>query len=175
MVEIISEKIVEISLIGLGLVIALYAIIMDTLEDLVKKRISHLRKLRKERDEVFEKLKEDKENEELNKRNEELREEIKTYNKPPFHYDFGYIIAGIFFTLTLIFPFYSTFFEYEDLNVFKFFVDYAPHLLFIGIIVFVIVWFKTMIDLRNLTLGKFDELQEKDEEKEEKEEKILSK
>lgn len=156
------NRIIEISLIGLGLLIGLYAIIMDRLEDLLKTKIKEINSLKNKRDAIFDKLNKNREDNKLREEYIGLEREIEQLSKSPYHYNFGYIISGIFFIITLIFPYYSLYIGYDKLNYSKIFVDKAPFFIFCGLINFIYIWVKTMIDFRNLTLKRFDEIQEEE-------------
>ena len=109
------ESIIQISLVGLGLVIGLYAIVNQSIEELIERRFKKLKGLRDKRDAVFDRLRNDKENEGLILEYNQLQEQIKILSKLPYHYDYGYMLSGIAFIITLIFPYISLYFGREQI------------------------------------------------------------
>ncbi len=164
--EVQLQAIIGLSFIGIALVLALYTIIIQTLDELIKKRIKNLKKATSERDKIFDELGHDKDNIELKKQYDLLHEEVENLKNIPYYQNWGYVISAIFFALALFFSFTPQYFGREILGFFNGLVEYSPHFLFIGILNFFYICFQTMSDLRNYTLGKFDEYQAIESKKE---------
>jgi hypothetical protein len=163
--------------VALSIIIALYAIVMDKVEDLIERRVNELKRLRPKRDQTLERLNKDKENEEIAEKYNSIIKQINDLISVPYQYNWGYMFSGILFALVLIFSFIEVYIMRLESTSWEPFVIYAPYFLLIGLINFVYVWFRTMIDLRNLTLTKFDEIESEEILQEEKiaEKKIRSK
>lgn len=164
MVENLSV-IFQVSLVALGLVIALYAIIIQSLSEIAEKRLKEFKKAKTKTDAHFEKLSQDKDNQTLIAEYNELVRQKKMLSNPPYHYDWGYVVSGILFSISLVTTYVAHFWGVDSLGNFDFFVINAPFILLCGILNFIYVWIRTMIDLRNLTFVKFDCIEEKDKTK----------
>lgn len=160
------QAISEISFLAFALVIALYALIIQTVEKLVEKRIKDLRKAIDGRDEALDNLGKDKGNKELKHKYMLLDGKVDDLEGIPYHLNFGYIITGIFFALALFFSFVPQYFGSEILGSLAVLIEYSPLFLIIGILSLFFVWFQTMTNLRSYTLEKFDEFQEQEQKKE---------
>ena len=150
--------------------IALYTIILDKISHLSQNRMDRLKELTKKRDILFEKLEKDKSNRDLSKEYDALVGEINSLLNVPYHYDFGYVISGLLFFISLFLS--CTFYYYPNWfignNLFTIFTPLLPHLaliFIIGVLNFFYVWFRTMVDARNKTFVVYDKLLEKEQKK----------
>jgi uncharacterized membrane protein len=169
------NEMIQVSFIGIGLIIAVYALIQPSLTELIKKREDKLKKETQILEELIKKLEGDKKNEDLLEKIRKSQGKVNRLGRSPYHYDLGYISSGVLFSVVLIINFLAYNLEYNPEGLFNLdsFIIYSPYLLFIGILNFLAVWILTMIDFRNLTLAKYEEVQEKSKEKEDESIKIL--
>lgn len=154
------ESIIEISLVGLGLLLALYTIISNRLDDLQSYRTSQYIKLKKKEEYTFKKLNN-------NKRDCDLRDELNEVSYRidnitsglSYHYNMGYIVSGSLFMASIILSLVSTssiLLPYLPEYYLRIIQDYAVLSLFGGIVNFFYIWFKTMLDMRTLFVEKME-------------------
>lgn len=158
------DRIIDISLVGLGLVIALFAIIQSSLDELVTRRGNVLEKAISFRDDLYTRLGKNQKDEKVADDYDDARNKVNILAKLPYHFNFGYIISGLFFTICIT-PSYLYLYLQSSNSIIITLTNLSPLFLLFGLINFIYVWFRTIIDLRNLTLEKFDKLQEKEENK----------
>lgn len=169
-------EMMNISFIGLGLILALYTVISDRLNQLQGKRRSRHSSLKNKEDKAILKLVE-------NKHDKDSKEELKTVWKKiekiesgvGYHYNWGYFTSGIAFVVTLIGSFtismLAPFLSERTIDMFFF---YSKVILIVGMLNFFYVWFRIMFDMRALFRDKMEiiegveEEQKKEETKKEK-------
>ena len=164
MVGISLNSIMDMSFIGLGLVLGLYAIIIDKIEELLEKQYKDLKKAKKKRDRALEKVSKDKDDDVAHYEYTQLRETVKQLNKPKWHYNYGYIGICLLFSISLFFSYFGLVYLNELNGILAYFVNNSWLFLGVGIIVFMVVMFLTMVDIRRLTLEKFDSFEEREKE-----------
>lgn len=151
----IQEFIITASMVGLGLLIAIYSLVFPQIDKIVEKNTKKLNELIKKRDKMFKKLSKERENTTLTEEYKLLQDEIKYLKKVPFHYNWGFFLTAVFFTISLFVTitdmFYPTF--WKGLEVLP---NNSPIFLLVGTIIFIIVWFKIMIDLRTLIMTRLE-------------------
>ena len=141
-----ADFFIEISLIGLGLLLALYTLVIGKIEDFreenhnKKNTVSQIRILiEKESDTSVKK--------ELNILVDNLD---KTQKGSGYEYDWGYFVSGIFFVLSLLIGFLT--YLWSNITLLKLGMICA----LLGILNFCFVWFKTMIAFRRILKGKLE-------------------
>lgn len=141
---------IEVSLIGLGLLLALYTLVIEKLED--------LRKLRRDKDlgriDVMNNLKGLAEKQKDKETRDELEILAANINKilraVGYEFDWGYFVSGCLFALSLLGGIILFFYDSKALSI-------VLILSLIGAICnFLWIWFKTMISFRKILKGKFD-------------------
>ncbi|MBS3081009.1 hypothetical protein J4221_06035 [Candidatus Pacearchaeota archaeon] len=163
-----EESIINISLIGLGLLVALYTIFSDRINDFRENRNSRFIDLSKEE---IKKIRELKTNEDKQTKEELIdlwQEKKKIESGLSYHQDLGYFISGILFIISILIVFVVSYF-----NKFENILIYSQFLLLAGLINFFYIWIRTMLDMRTLFKWKMEIVEGNKEEKEDKVEKHL--
>ena len=161
------EAIITTSLVGLGLLVALYALIFQQIDQIVDKRIKKLKTIITQRDEAYKKIDEDRDNESYQENYNQLRADVKRFRDIQYHYGWGYIISGILFSTSLFFPFVDTYYPTFIGTNFEFFVNNAHLIMFVGLMNFVVIFFATIWDLKTFITQKIDEIEYQDNKKQE--------
>lgn len=152
------ELILEVDLIGFGLMVALYAVIMERMEDIRQDRLlkSKQREGLEDREtEIIYKLQTDK-------RNKELKIEllgIDTYiNKIvyglAYHYSDGYFVSSILFVGSVLFVFFSSLNIFLIYGLNSVFLMMAQAFLWGGVSNLCILWFLTLNDMNRILKDK---------------------
>ena len=141
-----ADFLIEVSLINLGLILALYTLVIEKIEDLrdynnsKKNKVSQIRKLAKIET-----------NNSLKKELIELANNIdKTLKGYGYEYDYGYFVSAILYIISMLIGFIILFWN----NYILVYLGFVCLLL--GIINFSYVWFKTMIAFRRILKGKLE-------------------
>jgi hypothetical protein len=161
------------SLVGLGLVIAIYALMSPVLKELFNKRKAELVKLRKERDEKFKKMSNSKEDTNLTNEYKNIQNEIKRFLKLPLHLDRGYQITTVIFTYTILIS--SMRLCLDPLKVTETVFNQLGQISFLlligGIFIFAFFFLSLLFEIRDYNFTEFQKILE-EEEKSEKEKNI---
>ena len=163
-----EESIINIYVIGLGLLVALYTIFSDRINDFRENRNSRFIDLSKEE---IKKIRELKTNEDKQTKEELIdlwQEKKKIESGLSYHQDLGYFISGILFIISILIVFVVSYF-----NKFENILIYSQFLLLAGLINFFYIWIRTMLDMRTLFKWKMEIVEGNKEEKEDKVEKHL--
>ncbi len=167
MVNILSpQDIIQTSLVGLGLIIALYAILTDKIKELQKTKNSKRSRWIENRKNMLGKMVNDIDNIDLDEEFEELKsKEENIILGKRYSYRWGYFISGVLFIGSIIFAFLALY----DANIF---IDSVNNMLFIistlffivGLGHFSILWIITMFDMRSILIGDIELIQETEKE-----------
>ena len=152
------------SLIGFGLVIAIYTLTIPKMKDILNRRTRKLRDLIKQREEIFEAMREDKRSTTLTAKYQSVQRNIKSLEKLPFHLDIGYYLSATLFAISLLVPLFTITFptiKYSGLLLVVSFMYFST-----GIIIFLALWFILFIELRNYAMEEFEKVKEESEKKE---------
>ena len=159
-------QIANISLIGLGLSLALYTMISNRLNDLQEERKVRLSSYKKQEEHALEKLAN-------NLRDNESKTELKAIwfnldqisSGNAYHYNWGYFVSGILFMSSLVGSFTMSYMlDFTNTISIDPILFVSKILLSLGLINFFIVWLLTMLDMRKLFRYKMDIIEgDKDE------------
>jgi len=152
----VQAFIIQISLFGLGLLIAIYTLIYPKLEKILEKQ-------RKEYNEKVEQLRE-KANKFGKGTLDEIKnitEELSDIRRIPFHLDMGILLTSIFFIAAALSSLFNLFFN--TTGFFRDLFEASYIYLFFGIILFIIIWYNIFSTLRTFITEKFEEDIEKGE------------
>ena len=158
--------IISSSMVGLGLILAIYTLTLPMLANMLKRRTIKLKQLIEEREKLFDKMKGNKNDTKLTIQYRTLQDNIRITEKLPFHLDLGYIFTGTFFALSLILPLLKIIFP--DNVYISSLTDSAVTFFVFGIASFLLVWYLMFIEIRTFATEEFqkvkDNAQDKDEE-----------
>lgn len=164
------------SMVGLGLVIAVYTLNNPMMQDILNRRMKKLELLIIKRDNLIRKISEDRSNQILTKGLGSVQEDIKRTERLPYHLDWGYQISGVTFFLSLLFPILKIIYPImlsepnaNDLIV-RFIVGMADMsiIFFVfGVFSFLILWFLLFVEFRSYATEKFEKIKEEIKERKE--------
>lgn len=159
---------INASMIGLGLLIAIYTISSPRITEILKRRKLKLSMLVKERENIFLAMKNNKSDEKLTNRYKEIQKKIKNCRNVPFHLDLGYNMSASFFAISLIIPI-LIFFDFIPKDV----VNLSMWYFIFGIIILLWIWFAMFAEYRLYINKEFDKVSEKSEDIEKEESKEI--
>ena len=164
------------SLVGIGLVIAIYAFMSPILKILFEKRKKILGDLIVNRDETLKKIDKDKDNQALTTQLKKLQKKIKSFKRIPIHLDSGYQITTVLFS-------YSLFFSViriitldtgrVSLPILQILGSMAFLFFCLGVILFVLFFLLLLGDVRENVIEEFQKIIDREEKGEDKVEKHL--
>lgn len=153
-----SEFLIASSLLGLGLLIAIYTLVSPEFDKIFDKKARDLKRKIEEEGKIYERLGRNIDNMELTANLLQIQQEIKDLKKIPFYHNWGFFISSIFFTISLLISIYNiSNLPFLGNSPAVEIIVFNSHLFFIGgAIVFLYVWFAIIIELRTLMREKFD-------------------
>lgn len=157
----------ELSLIGLGLILALYTIISDRINDLQEKKIKEHLVLKNKEDNAISKLLTNKSDTEAKKELKSVWKKVeKITSGTEYHYNWGYFVSGIFFTVNLLSAFFIDFFsKYLTEKTITAIFIYSEIAVLVGLLNFLYIWVRTMLDMRALFRYKMEVIEESEKGK----------
>src|SRR3989344_1884281 len=157
-----EQFIIQTGLVGLGLLLALYAIIVPHFKDkIMSKQLKKYELTNKALTETIDKLKEDLENKKNQKKLNELAEDFRKYSEPPFWIIWGVLFTVIFLSLSSVIPLLHISGVRIPYLTPELALSVSQLFLVFGIISFVIICFKVFIELKEMLIGEFEDNKEK--------------
>lgn len=162
---------INASMVGLGLIIAIYAISSPTISTILSRRRLKLERLIKKRDELFILMEGHKSDEKITSDYSQIQKQIRLIRKVPFHLDFGYSLAASSFALSLLIPLATVLSSSTQSNLFD---NLGLVYFLVGVFSMVSLWFATLSDFRTHIKEEFDKISD-ESASEEKSNKVLMK
>ena len=157
-----EEFIIQTGLIGLGLLLALYAIVVPNFkEQIMNKQITKFESSYKYLAETVKRLQNDVGNSKLHDSLNVQSEDLKLYSKPPFWIIWGVLLDVIFLSLSTLLPLFDIFGVKIPYLTTEIIVNTSELLLIFGIIFFVAISFIVFIELKEMLTGEFEDKIEK--------------
>jgi len=161
--------IVTNSLVGLGLVIAIYAFLSPHIKDLIQRRQTKLLELISERDDVWKKMSKNKDSIPLTRKYKEHQNKIKSLKRIPFHFDLGYQLTGILFFYSLTFVLFALVLLESSEKIYEPAIIVSFLFFMAGAVIFAISLIFLLVEIGEITRGKFKEVVDKEEKEDESE------
>ncbi len=162
--ESIEAFLISSSMVGLGLVIAIYSLTAPLMKNMLTRRTNKLKELIDRRDDILEQMNNEKNNTKLTKEYRNIQDNVKLAEKLPFHLDLGYILAGGFFSVSLVLPILTL--TDPQNQYFSNLSNFATGFFIYGVISFLIVWYLMFIEFRTYALEEFQKIKDEAKEKE---------
>ena len=142
--------IINASLLCVAITIALYTLVSPKFEEILKRQGKQLEEAYNELrriNEAFSKKVEKRESDKKLLDALQLQsEKFEQYKKIPFHLGIGFLICGVLFSLSTIFPLIDIFFY--DMFITAITVI-SPYFLIVGIIILLYIWFKVIFNIKD--------------------------
>jgi len=154
--------IINASLLCVAITIALYTLVSPKFEEILKRQGKQLEEAYNELrriNEAFSKKVEKRESDKKLLDALQLQsEKFEQYKKIPFHLGIGFLICGVLFSLSTIFPLIDIFFY--DMFITAITVI-SPYFLIVGIIILLYIWFKVIFNIKDSLKENFEKILEK--------------
>lgn len=154
---------VESSMIGLTISLALYSFIIPQMKKIFDAQAQRLRKAKKRLKGAREKLAKKLMNEKFCKESEEelqeefqlAKEEVLKEQDIKFHHGKGFLITGVLFSLSTVFPLLNIFINETNAsttvnNFVIAFTKISPWFLIGGVGLLIFIWFKVFVDIKEI-------------------------
>lgn len=154
------------SLVGLGLIIAVYSFISPWIDRFLANRQESLKLAIRKRDEIFKELSKDKNNEVISKNYRKYQRIVNGLTKIPFHLGLGYQIPSILFFYSLLMSVVRILTPMENVNYQSFGMVSFTFFIF-GALFFAFSLLFLLKEIKDFNLQKFEDIRKKEEKKEE--------